>query len=91
MKITRKRLIQTRLFLRNRIYANKGTRSGAFYDVKKGWCLYMEIILCIIVSAITSVLTLKFFAYKYFDVIDKYVKNLIDDILVVIEQAAGKE
>lgn len=39
----------------------------------------MEIILCIIVSAITSVLTLRFFAYKYFDVIDKYVQSIMSD------------
>lgn len=51
----------------------------------------MEIILCIIVSAITSVLTLKFFAYKYFDVIDKYVKGICNDILDSIRDATGNK
>jgi len=43
----------------------------------------MEIVLCIvisiIVSAVVSILMLKFFAYKYFEVIDSYIKGLFDN------------
>jgi hypothetical protein len=44
----------------------------------------MEIVLCIvisiIVSAVVSILMLKFFAYKYFEVIDKYVNEVMDGV-----------
>lgn len=44
----------------------------------------MELVLCIgisaIVSAVVSILMLKFFAYKYFDVIDKYVNEVMDGV-----------
>lgn len=43
----------------------------------------MEIVLCIvisiIVSAVVSILMLKFFTYKYFEVIDSYIKDLFDN------------
>lgn len=47
----------------------------------------MEIILCIAVSAITSIAVLKFFAYKYFDVIDKYVQGIMRDTKESINSA----
>lgn len=44
----------------------------------------MEIVLCIaiciIVSAVVSIMMLKFFAYKYFEVIDKYVSGITEEL-----------
>lgn len=37
------------------------------------------VLLCVVVSIITSIITLKFFAYKYFEVIDKHVNGLISE------------
>ena len=62
----------------------------------------MQIILCItistIVSAIVSILMLKFFAYKYFKVIDKYVSDImkesqksIRDTISVLRNATGSK
>lgn len=52
----------------------------------------MEIILCIvisiIVSAVVSILMLKFFAYKYFEVIDQYIKNIQNDTMSIIRETA---
>lgn len=45
----------------------------------------MDILLNIIVSAITSILVLKFFAYKYFEVIDSYVTGLMNDTKKLFE------
>lgn len=69
----------------------KGTRVGAFCDAKKGLCLYMEIILCIVVSAVTSVAVLNFFAYRYFDTIDKYVKDLFRNFYDILAKTERKE
>lgn len=51
----------------------------------------MEIILCIVVSAVTSIAVLKFFAYKYFDVIDKYVKDICNNVLDSARDATGNK
>lgn len=39
----------------------------------------MEILLCVISSAITSIVVVKFFSYKYFEIIDDYVKGIVKD------------
>ena len=39
----------------------------------------MTILICIIVSAITSVAVVKLFAYRYFDVIDYHMQKLLED------------
>lgn len=68
----------------------------------KGEHIDMQIILCItistIVSAIVSILMLKFFAYKYFKVIDKYVSDImkesqksIRDTISVLRNATGSK
>lgn len=47
----------------------------------------MEIFVCIAVSAATSIIAVKFFAYKYFDVIDKHMKELLDDTKKLFDSA----
>ena len=49
----------------------------------------MEIFVCIAVSAATSIIAVKFFAYKYFDVIDKHMKELLDDTKKSIDSAVN--
>nr|DAK54088.1 MAG TPA: hypothetical protein [Caudoviricetes sp.] len=62
----------------------------------------MEIVLCIvisiIVSAVVSILMLKFFAYKYFEVIDKYVRGIMEesqksirDTVSMLRNTAGRK
>lgn len=41
--------------------------------------VYMEIILCVILSVLASMIATKIQTMKYFDVIDQYVKGLLDD------------
>ena len=47
----------------------------------------MEIFICIAVSAITSLVVVIFFAYKYFDVIDKHMQKLLNDTRISIRSA----
>ena len=62
----------------------------------------MEIVLCIvisiIVSAVVSILMLKFFDYKYFEVIDKYVRGIMEesqksirDTVSMLRNTAGRK
>lgn len=49
----------------------------------------MTILMCVIVSAITSVVVVKFFAYRYFDVIDQHMQELLEDTRESIDSAVN--
>ena len=49
----------------------------------------MTILMCIIVSAITSVVVVKLFAYRYFDVIDHHMQKLLEDTRKSVNSAVN--
>ena len=49
----------------------------------------MTILMCVIVSAITSVVVVKLFAYRYFDVIDHHMQKLLEDTRKSINSAVN--
>ena len=49
----------------------------------------MTILICTIVSIITSVVVVKFFAYRYFDVIDHHMQELLEDTRKSIDSAVN--
>ena len=49
----------------------------------------MTILMCVIVSAITSVVVVKLFAYRYFDVIDHHIQKLLEDTRKSINSAVN--
>lgn len=51
----------------------------------------MEIVLCVILSVLASMLATKIQTAKYFNVIDEYVKGLISDISTAVRDAAGNK
>lgn len=69
--------------------AQQGTLMGAFCIEER--VKNMTILICIIVSAITSVAVVKLFAYRYFDVIDDYVKGTISDAKAILRQTTRDE
>jgi len=49
------------------------------------------ILISVILSIVASVIVTRFLTLRCFDVIDKYVKSLFDDIRSVIRQATRNE
>lgn len=65
--------------MRDKIYmAKKKAPKGAFYSGKEK--IYMEIVLCVALSVLASMLATKIQTVKYFDVVDDYVKGLMNDV-----------
>lgn len=69
----------------------KSSFTAALFECKED--TKMEIALCIvitiIVSAVVSILMLKFFAYKYFEVIDKYVSGITEELQTSIRDTVS--
>lgn len=40
----------------------------------------MEIVICVVLSMFASVVTTRFLTLRYFEVIDDYVKGLVNDV-----------
>lgn len=49
----------------------------------------MTILMCIVVSAIISIAIVKLFAYRYFDVIDHHMQELLEDTRKSIDSAVN--
>lgn len=47
----------------------------------------MEIVLCVSLSVLASMLATKIQTMKYFDLIDDYVKKLMDDVVNIVRDS----